>query len=171
MAGNDGVSFATNMIKTNEEQNIGVENAYHNEANTTHTNTTLGQGSRGHGGGRNGGQGGCGGANDNIQCFCCGARGHYASQCPETLEDTQRMLQENTETGTNMLHHATIDKPTTETTNEMTFASLGLNDVEDNNASFIFAQDVWNVKTQHRGHLPPEWILLDNQSTEDVFTN
>ena len=53
----------------------------------------------------------------------------------------------------------------------MTFASLGLNDVEDNDTSFVFAQDVQNVETQHGGRLPPEWTLLDNQSTVDVFTN
>ena len=39
--------------------------------------------------------------------------GHYASECPETLEDAQRMLNENTETGTNMLHQATTFDPTT----------------------------------------------------------
>ena len=107
---------------------------------------------------------------------------HYASQCPETLEDTQRMLEENTETGKNMLHHATMDEqptqPTdemleqpTQPTDEMLFASPNITDMEDNDTLFIFAQDVRNVETQHGGRLPPEWILLDNQSTVDVFTN
>ena len=64
-----------------------------------------------------------------------------------------------------------IDEPTIEPMNEMTFASLELDEVEDHNTSFIFVQDVRNVETQHGGRLPPEWILLDNQSTVDVFTN
>ena len=53
----------------------------------------------------------------------------------------------------------------------MTFASLELDEAEDHDTSFIFMQDVRNVQTQHGGCLPPEWILLDNQSTMDVFTN
>ena len=178
MAGNNGISFATNMVQTNEEQNAETENVYPKEAEATHTNTTLGQGGRGCAPGCNGGQGGHGNSCDNIQCFRCGAMGHYASQCPETLEDVQRMLEENAETGTNMLHHATMDKPlnemdepTTEPMNEMTFASLDLDKVEDHNTSFVFTQDVQNVETQHSGRLPPEWILLDNQSTVDAFTN
>ena len=178
MAGNNGISFATNMVQTNKEQNTETENIYPKEAEATHTNTTLGQWGQGCAPGCNGGKGGCGNSCDNIQCFCCGAMGHYASQCPETLEDAQRMLEENAETGTSMLHHATMDEPlnemdepTTEPMNEMTFASLDLNKVEDHNTSFVFMQDVRNVETQHSGRLPPEWILLDNQSTVDVFNN
>ena len=178
MAGNDGISFATNTVQTDKEQNAETENGYPKEAETTHTNTTLGQGGRGRAPGRNGGRGGRGGSHDNVQCFCCGGMGHYASQCPETLKDAQRMLEENAETGTNMLHHATMDnpmneinEPTTEPMNEMTFTSLELDKVEDHDTSFVFTQDVQNVVTQHSGRLPPEWILLDNQSTVDVFTN
>ena len=104
--------------------------------------------------------------------------GDYASQCAETLEDAQRMLEENAETGTNMLHHATmdypmndLDAPTREQMNEMTFAFLELDEAEDHDTSFVFVQDVRNVQTQHGGRLPPDWILLDNQSTVDVFTS
>ena len=97
--------------------------------------------------------------------------GHYASQCPETPEDAQRMLEESNEAGTNLLQHSTTDEPKTDTTNAITFASLGVHDEEDNDTSFVFAQDVRLVEIQHGGRLPPEWILLDNQSTVDVFTN
>ena len=145
MAGSDGISFTTTTTETNEEQNIETEGAHPKENETTHTNTTLGQGGRGRVGGRNGGRGGRGSNHDNIQCFRCGAMGHYASQCPETLEDAQRMLEENTETGTNMLHHGTMDEQPTEPTDEMIFASLDIDEVEDNDTSFVFAQDVRNV--------------------------
>ena len=57
MAGNDGVSFATNTVETNKEENIEIGNACLTEAETTHTNTTLGQGGRGHAPGHNGGRG------------------------------------------------------------------------------------------------------------------
>ena len=72
-----------------------------------------------------------------------------------------------------MLHHATLNEPTTEQMNEMNFASLNLDKMEkeDNDTSFVFTQDMCNVEAQHGGHLRPEWILLDNQSTVDVFTN
>ena len=72
-----------------------------------------------------------------------------------------------------MLHHATMVDPTTERVNEVNFASLNHDkmEMEDNDTSFVFAQDLRNVEVQHGGHLPLEWILLDNQSTVDVFTN
>ena len=97
------------------------------------------------------------------------------------------MLNANNETGTNILHHATTIDPTTtnrsdhatlnnattDRMDEMIFASLNPDEleVEDNDTSFVFTQDMRNVEMQHGGHLPPEWILLDNQSTVDVFTN
>ena len=31
--------------------------------------------------------------------------------------------------------------------------------------------DQTHIKTRHGGHLPMEWVLLDNQSTIDVFVN
>ena len=173
MAGNDGISFTTNTIEPSDEQDTDPGNNEQRDNDTTHANTTLGNGGRGRGSGRNGGRGGRGSNRNNIQCFRCGAMGHYASECPETLEDAQCMLVETTKTGTNMLHHATLNDPTTEQMNEMNFASLNLDemDKEDNDTSFVFTQDMRNVEAQHGGHLPPEWILLDNQSTVDVFTN
>ena len=173
LAGNDGISFATNTLKPSEEQDTDPETTEHKDNETTHANTSLGNGGRGRGPGHNGGRGGRGGNRNNIQCFRCGAMGHYASECPETLEDAQHMLDETAETGTNMLHHATSNEPTTEQMNEMNFASLNLDEMEkeDNYTSFIFTQDMRNVEAQHGGHFPPEWILLNNQSIVDVFTN
>ena len=170
MAGNDGISFTTTTTttETNEEQHTELEDTQSKNTEITHTNTTLGQGGRGRAPGRNGGRGSRAGNRDNIQCFRCGAMGHYASQCPETLEDAQRMLEENTETGTNMLQHATTAGQSPEPTDEMLLATLTH---EDTDTSFIFVQDVRTVETQHGGRLPPEWILLDNQSTVDIFTN
>ena len=43
MAGNDGISFATSMLKTNEEQ-VETGTACQKQDETTHTNTTLGHG-------------------------------------------------------------------------------------------------------------------------------
>ena len=171
MAGNDGISFATNTADANDDATTETENTSHRDTPRTYANTTMGQRGRGRGNGRGGGCGGRGTAPDNIQCFRCGAMGHYASQCPEPLEDAQRMLEESNEAGTNLLQHSTTDKPTIDTTNAITFASLGVDNEEDNDTSFVFAQDVRLVEIQHGGRLPPEWILLDNQSTVDVFTN
>ena len=89
MAGNDGISFATNAADTNDDATTETENTSHRDTPTTYANTTMGQRGRGRGSGRGGGRGGRGTALDNIQCFRGGAMGHYASQCPETLEDAQ----------------------------------------------------------------------------------
>ena len=172
MAGNDSISFATNMTEPNQEHGACMDSTQNEETPTTYANTTMGQKGRGCGGGRCGGRGGRGNANDNIQCFRCRAMGHYASHCPETLEDAQRMLAENNAAGTNLLQHATAYQSNTETSNELNFASLGIHDAaEGNDTSFVFTQDIRLIETQHGGKLPPEWILLDNQSTVDVFTN
>ena len=76
-------------------------------------------------------------------------------------------------TTTSRSHHGTINDLSTERGTEMNFASLEHDkmQIEDNDTSFVFVQDVCNVEVQHGGYLPPEWILLDNQSTVDVFTN
>ena len=71
MAGNDGISFTTTTTESNEEQyneeqDIEVEGAHTKETETTHANTTLGQGGRGRGTSRNGGRGGRGGNRNNI---------------------------------------------------------------------------------------------------------
>ena len=172
MAGNDGVSFVTNTIDQGDDTELRNNNKPRDN-DTTHANMTFGNGGRGRGSGRNSGRGGGGSNRNNVQCFRCGAIGHYASECPENLEDAQRMLAETAETGTNMLHHTTLHDPTTEQTNEMNFATLNVDeiDTEDNDTSFVFTQDMRNIEAQHGGHLPPEWILLDNQSTVDVFAN
>ena len=148
MAGNDGVSFATNVLDAEQDTEIGT--AQQNENDTTYVHTTVGQG---RGPSCNGGRGGRGNNRNNIKCFHCGAMGHYASECPETLEDAQRMLNENTETGTNMLHHATtfdskttnrshhdpINDLTTKPISEVSFASMDNDDkqMEDNDTSFF----------------------------------
>ena len=60
MAGNDGISFATNTVEPNEEQVACMESTHHEETPTTYANTTMGQRGRGRGGGRGGGWGGRG---------------------------------------------------------------------------------------------------------------
>ena len=65
MAGNDGVSFATNALDIEQDTETGT--AHQNEDDTTYVNTTLGQG-RGpsRNGGRGGGGGGGGGTTSNV---------------------------------------------------------------------------------------------------------
>ena len=60
MAGNDGISFATNTADANDDATTETENTSHRDTPTTYANTTMGQRGRGRGNGRGGGRGGRG---------------------------------------------------------------------------------------------------------------
>ena len=79
----------------------------------------------------------------HIKCFRCKKMGHYANECP--------------------------DKKKNETEGDTTGASMFLADLhgvesEDSVTGFQFSQG-------RRGAIPSHWILLDNQSTVDIFSN
>ena len=176
--GNDGVQF-TNMA-LNEEEMVtqqqqahteeATNNAPENEGTTLTTVTTrspsyatIGTGGRG---GRHGGRGagrGRGQGRNAITCFRCGKRGHYASECDATTEEVQQYQAAQTskqESGEQFLHSGILQD---DANNDIT-------------TSWIFSQvhvvhDQTHLETRHGGRLPMEWVLLDNQSTIDVFVN
>ena len=176
--GNDGVQF-TNMAVNKQELTTPEQPADIQEANdntqegegttlttvTTRapTTSTSARGWRqgGHGGGRGRGQG-----RNMITCFRCGQRGHYASECDATNEEIQQYCASQSHTTTKhdsgeQLLHAGILQDDSES---------------DVTTSWMFSQihvvhDQTHLETRHGGCLPLEWVLLDSQSTIDVFLN
>ena len=175
---NDGVQF-TNMAVNDQELITQEQPADIQEANdntqegggtTLTTVTTRGpttntsargwrQGGRG--GGRGRGQG-C----NTITCFRCGQRGHYASECDATIEEIQQYRASQSHTTTEhdsreQLLHAGIlqDDPDSDVTTSGMFSQIHV------------VHDQTHLETRHGSRLPLEWVLLDNQSTIDVFVN
>lgn len=85
----------------------------------------------------------------DIECYNCGDKGHYANECPK--ETTER-------TGTQML-----------------LAGVESGDYDQKeHVGFNFLQEEAKISHHHkngRKRIPSNWILLDNQSTIDVFAN
>jgi hypothetical protein len=85
-----------------------------------------------------------------IICHKCGMMGHYTSDCAQDQDIRQ--------TGTQMLMSGV--------------ASGEFNDQEELEFSFYSESSQRSVVlNQPTGHVPRDWILLDNQSTVDVFYN
>ena len=86
----------------------------------------------------------------NVTCHKCGVKGHYATDCPE--------LQRNGD----------------DTQNGTTLLMAGINDGEfdsDPVVNFTFVNHGVTCQMGEDGRLPKSWILLDNQSTVDIFYN
>jgi Zinc knuckle len=84
---------------------------------------------------------------DHITCHKCKQNGHYANECPGISADTVNATTATTETTDN------VTEP----------ADSG----ECNHVSSTMQFTLTNVSHQ----IPSTWILLDNQSTIDVFSN
>ncbi|KAL7559814.1 hypothetical protein ACA910_003978 [Epithemia clementina (nom. ined.)] len=144
---NDGVSFAVADTDDDVSTTTG----------TAHTTQSSGRGSAsGQGGGRggHGGHGGRGGRSNlsHVQCFWCKQYGHYASNCTADITAIQFSASQGEQ-----------PRNEEEETSQLTGSnSLVSGQLEDHNTAYSFLH----------GHIiPASRILLDNQSTVDIFSN
>ena len=99
------------------------------------------------------------GDKSKIQCWKCKEMGHFAWECPKKGEkkDSGGSDAENGQQHLHMGENSGI-QPT-----------LVENELED--FSFHNNGEIMPVLSQNGGKVPDTWILLDNQSTVDVFSN
>lgn len=83
----------------------------------------------------------------HIKCFNCGVMGHYANQCEEPSKHEEAKQEQDQGTATCIAMQSS-QPPSHSDTNSNTFS---------------FSQDKVSI--------PRTWILLDNQSTIDLFCN
>jgi hypothetical protein len=115
-------------------------------------NSSSNNGRNGNGNGKN---------KEHITCFNCQAKGHYSNKCPKPKVEVN-----NNKNGGAV---AAVELVTNG-------VAAGEFDTTDNMfSSFQFMCDdtilTTSAATNHQNQIPPTWILLDNQSTIDVFCN
>ena len=118
-----------------------------------------------HPGNQRGGSRGCGHDHSMITCFRCRQCGHHASEHNATTEEVEKYCRGQTQTtnhgaGEQLLTAGVLqDDPNSDITTSWMFNQVHV------------VHDQTHIETQHGGRLPLEWVLLDNQSTIDVFVN
>jgi hypothetical protein len=127
----------------------GNEDAEHPPPDNTEIGGRGRGGGRGGGGRGNPGRGGRGGGRGwgRGNCCRCGQPGHFASECPAP----------------------TPRAPPEETAEQMLMSGVENDEFDD--TDFVFHQLDESQYESERKHIPKAWILLDNQSTVDVFAN
>jgi len=90
-----------------------------------------------------------------ITCFRCDKKGHYANECPNANATTATgHTQACGETGVQLL-----------------MVGANNDDYCKDNTAFSFVNTTAHILHQMNGKLPQNWILLDNQSTVNVFSS
>jgi hypothetical protein len=108
--------------------------------------------------------------NNAITCYNCGLTGHYANDSPHphTRENN------NTPNGQN-LFRMTSSSRETHTNEGNVFAKSAVHDADHSEFTLHIQHSINNDAQEpvreSSNHISMDWILLDNQSTIDIFTN
>ena len=129
-----------------------------------------------------------------MTCYRCRRVGHYASKCKETkhlngsvLPPKKKTIRFDTKTDTNLMVRGDIDATGEDQDREISFNFDDELDLDDMKRDYGFAHvgciqddlvedmrgnDKYCLNMKHvKGRLNPFWVLLDNQSTVNIFWN
>jgi Zinc knuckle len=105
---------------------------------------------------------------NHITCYRCGRTGHYSTNCPTGSS--------NDSSTANLQPEAPVQNPNQ--TNQNSGSILLTAETSDSNIDathFVFCnhdhEEVSLTTSKNLCNIPATWILLDNQSTIDVFSN
>jgi hypothetical protein len=107
-----------------------------------------------------------------VTCHRCGKKGHYAPECNLTHQQAQDAAN-NKKQGDQLLTAGTETSSTSQhqTGEQLLMAGLRSGEFDESSrVSYQFHQHT-TLKMGENPRIPPAWILLDNQSTVDVFHN
>lgn len=117
------------------------------------------------------GSGGKGGkkSGKGVQCYNCKEFGHIAPECPKgkNNDDNADDTPGNNTSGTNLL----LSAVTKDATN-LLMAANDDDEFDSDDSGYLFAQrEKYFDDIGKNGKIPMTWVLLDNQSTVDGFSN
>jgi len=114
------------------------------------------------------------GKNKKVTCFKCKKQGHYANECDEEntdYEDDNMKKKTTNKKGSNFMNQGKYEKKRTGNEEENSKDSDEEAESSDDNYKFAFLQHDVTCTIQDKEAIPKTWILLDSQSTVDVFSN
>ena len=106
-----------------------------------------------------------------MTCFKCKKQGHYANECEEASDDDDESMKEKKSSrkkGSNLMNHGQGNKK-----NDDNGSTIDKEEEssDNDNYKFAFLQHDVSCSIQDKAAIPKTWILLDSQSTVDVFSN